>query len=227
MERTTLQCKECFKFIFFRGENGDLFWKSAAQWNATGFPHWQGFSHRRSSPPVGWTRTSTLPLPGPSVLNECAQKQLDLSAERVAGVNTNSHAEVVSAGLQWAYEAPMEVHSLHCALYETHNCLRLSHTTFKRAWFTTFQHKVGQRSKVGQPGAHSPHPWQNPHLPQASTCLPAGNPKIWFLREKIKVQFLFGEILFWQVKERRTTNGNLKPLVEQKFYKTFCPGNLE
>ena len=168
------------------------FWKSAAEWNATGFPHWQGFSHTRSSPPVGWTRMSTLPLPGPSVLNECAQKQLDLSAERVAGVNTNSHAEVVSAGLQWAYEAPMEVHSLHSALYETHNCLRLSHTTFKRAWFTTFQHKVGQRSKVGQPGAHSPHPWQNPHLPQASTCLPAGNPKIWFLREKIKPQFLFG-----------------------------------
>ena len=147
---TTLQCKECLKFIFFRGENGDLFWKSAAEWNATGFPHWQGFSHRRSSPPVGWTRTSTLPLPGPSVLNECAQKQLDLSAERVAGVNTNSHAEVVSAGLQWAYEAPMEVHSLHSALYETHNCLRLSHTTFKRAWFTTFQHKVGHRSRVGQ-----------------------------------------------------------------------------
>ena len=132
------------------GKNGDLFWKSAAEWNATGFPHWQGFSHTRSSPPVGWTRMSTLPLPGPSVLNECAQKQLDLSAERVAGVNTNSHAEVVSAGLQWAYEAPMEVHSLHCALYETHNCLRLSHTTFKRAWFTTFQHKVGHRSRVGQ-----------------------------------------------------------------------------
>ena len=42
----------------------------------------------------------TLPLPGHIVLNECAQKQLDLSAERVAGVNTNSHAEVVSAGLQ-------------------------------------------------------------------------------------------------------------------------------
>ena len=117
------------------------FWKSAAEWNATGFPHWQGFSHRSSSPAVGWTRTSTLPLPGPSVLNECAQKQLDLSAERVAGVNTNSHAEVVSAGLQWAYEAPMEVHSLHSAPYETHNCLRLSHTTFKRAWFTTFQHR--------------------------------------------------------------------------------------
>ena len=46
------------------------------------------------------TSFSTLPLPGHSVLNECAQKQLDLSAERVAGVNTNSHAEVVSAGLQ-------------------------------------------------------------------------------------------------------------------------------
>ena len=45
-------------------------------------------------------RSQLYHCPGHSILNECAQKQLDLSAERVAGVNTNSHAEVVSAGLQ-------------------------------------------------------------------------------------------------------------------------------
>ena len=191
------------------------FWKSAAEWNATGFPHWQGFSHRRSSPPVGWTRMSTLPLPGPSVLNECAQKQLDLSAERVAGVNTNSHAEVVSAGLQWAYEAPMEVHSLHCALYETHNCLRLSHTTFKRAWFTTFQHKVGHRSRVGQRSnaeldnlvLTAPTRDKIPTCPKHPPACPLETLKSDFWGRKSNLSFCLEEILFCRVKERHTTNG--------------------
>ena len=99
-----MQCKECFKFIFFRGEKTETFFENRPQNemplvsltgkdSPTGGPRQRSDEHERHT-------GHTLPLPGHSVLNECAQKQLDLSAERVAGVNTNSHAEVVSAGLQ-------------------------------------------------------------------------------------------------------------------------------
>ena len=92
-----MQCKECFKFIFFRGENGDSFWKSAAEWNATGFPHWQGFSHRRSSPPVGWTRTSTLPLPSHIVLNSTIALVIAFSTSALR--NSWTYQQSVSPGL--------------------------------------------------------------------------------------------------------------------------------
>ena len=106
-----MQCKECFKFIFFRGEKTEIFSENRPQNemplvsptgkdSPTGGPRHRSDEHEHQLYHCPVTLSQLYHCPGHSVLNECAPKQLDLSAERVAGVNTNSHAEVVSAGLQ-------------------------------------------------------------------------------------------------------------------------------
>ena len=99
-----MQCRECFKFIFFGAEKRRYFLKIGRRMKCHWFPPLERILPHEVLA-SGRMNTNVTPAtlyhcPGHIVLNECAQKQLDLSAERVAGVNTNSHAEVVSAGLQ-------------------------------------------------------------------------------------------------------------------------------
>lgn len=73
-----------------------------------GFPGRPEFSHMRSSSAISAAPIYTLRFQHSGChnrLNCAVPKQLELAAAvRVPGVNTNSHAEVVSTGQQWAYE---------------------------------------------------------------------------------------------------------------------------